>query len=104
MLRRLGSLRQSRPYCSNTAEPGDKARLCLCRGQDFLAADPAAAQPVFLCAETTVRRVEDAFKDYTQREDIAILLINQHVANLIRHLINNYTRARSAFPLTILAT
>ncbi|KAK9844164.1 hypothetical protein WJX81_006640 [Elliptochloris bilobata] len=42
--------------------------------------------------KTTVKKVEDAFKDYTQREDIAILLINQHVANLIRHLINNYAR------------
>ena len=45
-----------------------------------------------------MRKVEDAFKDYTQREDIAILLINQHVANLIRHLINNYARARLASP------
>ena len=39
--------------------------------------------------------MEDTFKEYTQREDIAILLINQHVANLIRHLINNYTKARA---------
>jgi phosphatidylserine/phosphatidylglycerophosphate/cardiolipin synthase-like enzyme len=50
------------------------------------------------CAETTVKKVEDTFKDYTQREDIAILMINQHVANLIRHLINNYNKARARAP------
>ena len=76
---------------------------CVCAaGVIPQAASPTTAHLLFACAETTVRKVEDAFKDYTQREDIAILLINQHVANLIRHLINNYARARSASSCLVL--
>ena len=30
-------------------------------------------------AETTVKQIEDTFKDFTTREDIAIVLINQFV-------------------------
>ena len=59
---------------------------------------PYDTDATLLCAETTVKKVEDTFKDYTQREDIAILMINQHVANLIRHLINNYNKARARAP------
>ncbi len=41
-------------------------------------------------AETSVKKIEDTFKDFTNRDDIAIILINQHIANMIRHLIQNY--------------
>ena len=34
--------------------------------------------------------MEDAFKDLASRRDIAILLINQHIAETIRHLIDDY--------------
>ena len=30
-------------------------------------------------SETEVHNIENAFSEYTQRDDIAILLINQHV-------------------------
>ena len=30
-------------------------------------------------AETTTRAIEDAFKDFTNRDDIAVVLINQYV-------------------------
>lgn len=45
-------------------------------------------------AETSVKKIEDTFKDFTNRDDIAIILINQHVANMIRHLIDNYIQVR----------
>lgn len=33
-----------------------------------------------LClVETSVKTIEDAFKDFTNREDIAIVMINQYV-------------------------
>ena len=32
------------------------------------------------------------FKELTNREDIAVVLINQHVAEMIRYLINEYTK------------
>jgi V-type H+-transporting ATPase subunit F len=36
-----------------------------------------------MVAETQTNVIESAFQDYTERKDIAILLINQHVS---RHL------------------
>ena len=33
-----------------------------------------------LAAETTVKTIEDAFKEYTNREDIAIVMISQYVS------------------------
>jgi V-type H+-transporting ATPase subunit F len=42
--------------------------------------------------ETTQQQIEDSFKEFTTREDIAVLLINQHIANTIRHLLDAYSR------------
>jgi V-type H+-transporting ATPase subunit F len=37
-----------------------------------------------LCAtETTVKQIEGAFKEFTAREDIAIVLISQYVSSLV---------------------
>jgi V-type H+-transporting ATPase subunit F len=42
--------------------------------------------------ETNKEAVEEAFKKFTsERDDIGIVLINQHVANDIRHVLKNYT-------------
>jgi V-type H+-transporting ATPase subunit F len=41
-------------------------------------------------AKTTVKAIEDAFKEFTTREDIAIILISQYVANMIRFMIDSY--------------
>ena len=35
--------------------------------------------------------VEEAFQDFSTREDVGIILINQHVANDIRHVLKDYT-------------
>lgn len=40
--------------------------------------------------------MEEAFKDLTTRKDIAILLINQHVAETIRHLVDDYDQMMPA--------
>lgn len=42
--------------------------------------------------KTAVKKIEDSFKEYTNRDDIAIVLINQFIADMIRHLIANYTK------------
>ncbi|CAN1313333.1 V-type proton ATPase subunit F [Linum perenne] len=44
------------------------------------------------CIETTVKQIEDAFKEYTSREDIAIVLISQYVANMVRYLVDSYNK------------
>eukprot|EP00172_Hildenbrandia_rubra_P000255 Plantae.Rhodophyta-Hildenbrandia_rubra.ctg11125.p1 GENE.Plantae.Rhodophyta-Hildenbrandia_rubra.ctg11125~~Plantae.Rhodophyta-Hildenbrandia_rubra.ctg11125.p1 ORF type:complete len:127 (-),score=23.14 Plantae.Rhodophyta-Hildenbrandia_rubra.ctg11125:752-1132(-) len=43
--------------------------------------------------DTPIPAIEDAFKDLTERDDIAILLINQYIANKIRPLINKFSEA-----------
>ena len=35
---------------------------------------------VRIIAETSVKAIEDAFKEFTNREDIAIVMINQYVS------------------------
>lgn len=43
-------------------------------------------------SKTTVKQIEDAFKEFTTREDIAIVLISQFVANMIRFLVDSYNK------------
>ncbi|CAH2354655.1 V-type proton ATPase subunit F [[Candida] railenensis] len=46
--------------------------------------------------KTSTDDIEEAFDRFTsKRDDIAILLINQHLADLIRYKVDNYT---AAFP------
>ncbi|XP_050235579.1 V-type proton ATPase subunit F-like [Mercurialis annua] len=44
-------------------------------------------------SKTTVKQIEDAFKEFTTREDIAIVLISQYVANMIRFAVDSYNQA-----------
>mmetsp|Transcript_1068 Transcript_1068/g.957 ORF Transcript_1068/g.957 Transcript_1068/m.957 type:complete len:128 (-) Transcript_1068:135-518(-) len=42
-------------------------------------------------AKTTTKQIEDTFKRFVKSSNIAILLVNQHIANQhLRHLINDY--------------
>eukprot|EP00611_Tribonema_gayanum_P023491 TRINITY_DN4955_c0_g2_i1.p2 TRINITY_DN4955_c0_g2~~TRINITY_DN4955_c0_g2_i1.p2 ORF type:complete len:119 (+),score=56.02 TRINITY_DN4955_c0_g2_i1:172-528(+) len=42
--------------------------------------------------DTDIAKIEEAFRTLTSREDIAIVLINQHVANEIRHVLKDYDK------------
>ncbi|TFY65917.1 hypothetical protein EVG20_g5168 [Dentipellis fragilis] len=44
-------------------------------------------------SETQVSTIEAAFQEYTERKDIAILLINQHIAEKIRPTVDKYQQA-----------
>ncbi|KAH9947702.1 vacuolar ATP synthase [Amylocystis lapponica] len=44
-------------------------------------------------SKTEVSAIENTFEEFTQRQDIAILLINQHVANMIRPVVDKYEQA-----------
>ena len=46
-------------------------------------------------SETAVSEVEEAFTTLTTREDIGILLINQHVADMIRPQLNERPTLRA---------
>ncbi|KAL2485901.1 V-type proton ATPase subunit F [Abeliophyllum distichum] len=43
-------------------------------------------------SKTTMKQIEEAFKEMTTREDIAIVLISQYVANMIRFLVDSYNK------------
>jgi V-type H+-transporting ATPase subunit F len=43
-------------------------------------------------ADTDISVVEEAFRSLTNRSDVGIVLINQHIANDIRHCIRDYTK------------
>ena len=50
-------------------------------------------QPNFMVVDknTSVSDIEDCFKKFVKRDDIDIILINQNVAELIRHTIDGHT-------------
>lgn len=48
--------------------------------------------------ETQVATIESAFQEFTERKDIAILLINQHVSSVIPQITLKHLTARS-FPM-----
>lgn len=43
-------------------------------------------------SKTTFKQIEDTFKEFTAREDIAVVLISQFVANMIRFLVDSYNK------------
>ena len=53
---------------------------------------PPLRPPARAWKDTTVSQIEDAFNRLTARDDVAIVLINQHVANEIRHVLGTYTK------------
>mmetsp|Transcript_11080 Transcript_11080/g.23792 ORF Transcript_11080/g.23792 Transcript_11080/m.23792 type:complete len:87 (+) Transcript_11080:30-290(+) len=42
--------------------------------------------------ETPLQAIEEAFLEFTRRDDIAIILINQFIANQIRHIVNQFVK------------
>ncbi|ORX39060.1 V-type ATPase F subunit [Kockovaella imperatae] len=48
--------------------------------------------------KTQTSVIESAFQDFTERKDIAILLINQHIAERIRPSVDRY---QAAFPAVL---
>eukprot|EP00210_Caulerpa_lentillifera_P001495 g1433.t2 len=43
-------------------------------------------------SKTTTKQIEQAYKEFAAREDIAVILINQYIANMIRNVINSNTK------------
>ncbi|CEL01442.1 Putative V-type proton ATPase subunit F [Aspergillus calidoustus] len=58
--------------------------------------EPPESQRNFLVvdAKTETSTIEKAFQNFTQeRNDIAVILINQHIAERIRHVVDSYSEA-----------
>ncbi|KAJ2042682.1 H(+)-transporting V1 sector ATPase subunit F, partial [Coemansia sp. S155-1] len=60
----------------------------------------AHQRPNFLVVDTKTTQVtiEEEFTSFTQRKDIAIILINQHIADEIRGILDEYS---AAFPTVL---
>jgi V-type H+-transporting ATPase subunit F len=54
----------------------------------------------FLTVDSKTRRsdVEEAFKSFSTRKDVGIILINQHIADDVRYLVKEYTDSGSTVP------
>ena len=46
--------------------------------------------------DTALSELEEAVRGFLNREDVAILLIVQYVADMVRHIIENYTKLTPA--------
>ncbi|RWW06919.1 hypothetical protein GW17_00029724 [Ensete ventricosum] len=62
------------------------------RGRSFSRAGRKIEATTCQLKETTVKAIEDAFKEFTSREDIAVVLISQYIANMIRFLVDSYSK------------
>lgn len=51
---------------------------------------PDSSNFLIVKSDTRLEQVEEAFKDLSTREDVGIILINQHIANDIRHVLKDY--------------
>lgn len=40
--------------------------------------------------DTKLNQIEEAFQTFSTRDDVGIILINQHIANDIRHVLKDY--------------
>ncbi|KAF3072470.1 hypothetical protein CFAM422_005465 [Trichoderma lentiforme] len=66
---------------------------------DKTAPHPANANTsTYRTLKTETAAIESAFESFTERKDIGIVLINQHVADRIRHRVDTYT---AAFPTVL---
>ncbi|KAJ2554255.1 H(+)-transporting V1 sector ATPase subunit F [Coemansia sp. RSA 1878] len=53
---------------------------------------------VVVDSKTTQVQIEEAFTSFTKRKDVAIVLINQHIADDIRGILDEYS---AAFPTVL---
>lgn len=52
-------------------------------------------QPNFMVVDknTSVADIEECFKNFVNRDDIAIIMLNQHIAEQIRYAVDNHTKS-----------
>jgi len=55
--------------------------------------DSSGSNFLTVTSKTKQSEIEEAFKRIASRQDVAIILINQHVANLIRHLVTEHVES-----------
>nr|XP_048281316.1 V-type proton ATPase subunit F-like [Myodes glareolus] len=50
---------------------------------------------IFLVVEkdTTINEIEDTFRQFLNRDDIGIILINQYIAEMVRHTLDAHQRS-----------
>ena len=51
--------------------------------------------------ETRRSDIEDAFRSFSTRRDIGIILINQHICDMIRHVVKEHTESGSTIPTVL---
>ena len=75
---------------SQTSSPKDTVTGFLLAGVGHRTAD--STNFLIVKQDTKLSQVEEAFLNFSQRDDVGIILINQHIANDIRHVLKDYTQ------------
>jgi len=67
---------------------------------NFLTVDSSMSNNFVLIPVIETRRseIEDAFRSFTSRKDIGIIMINQHICDEIRHVIKEYSDSGQTIP------
>jgi V-type H+-transporting ATPase subunit F len=66
----------------------DSSKYRIAGGGGKIDVDRAFSTPT----ETSVKQIETAFKEFTSRDDVAIVLISQTVANMIRMTVDGHVK------------
>ncbi|CAE6418343.1 unnamed protein product, partial [Rhizoctonia solani] len=92
-----------RPLMATSAPPKDRTLLAVIGDEDSVTGlllagigqvnDDQTKNFMIVDSKTSVEKIEETFQEFTRRKDIAILLINQHVADQIRPMVDKYQQA-----------
>lgn len=54
-----------------------------------------ARQPNYMVVDknSSVHDIEECFRNFVNRDDIAIIMLNQHIADQIRYAVDNHTKS-----------
>lgn len=52
-------------------------------------------------AKTRAHEIQEAFTEYTQRKDIAMILMTQSMANMIRNVVDDFARSGQFVPAIV---
>lgn len=78
---------------------GELNKVSISEVLEIFIIDFQARKPNYLIVDkqTAVQEIEEAFKGFCARDDIAIILINQHIAEMIRYAVSHLLKTSKLY-------